>query len=156
GVGFLVVYAICGITDMLDGYIARKMGTASSIGARLDSIADIIMVFIVIYILYPIIILPEMFYYWIIGIILIRIASVIIVFTKFNTFCILHSYSNKATGLTLFLVPVLLAFLPLEIIAYILSVMGSVSALEELIIHTVSRTLDINRKSLVLHKETEE
>jgi CDP-diacylglycerol--glycerol-3-phosphate 3-phosphatidyltransferase len=155
GASFLIVYAICGITDMLDGYIARKTGTTSAIGGKLDSIADLVMVIVVIYILYPIIILPEIFYYWILGIILIRGASLIIVFTKFHTFGILHSYSNKATGLTLFTVPLLLAFFSVESIACLLIVLGILSALEEMIIHSVSDTLDINRKSLVFYKKTE-
>ena len=39
-VGFLVVYTLTGLTDVLDGWLARKTGTASDFGARLDSIAD--------------------------------------------------------------------------------------------------------------------
>ena len=35
---------ICGLSDVLDGIIARKTNTASSFGARLDTIADFIFV----------------------------------------------------------------------------------------------------------------
>ena len=37
--GFLAVYTLAGLTDALDGWLARKTGTASAFGARLDSIA---------------------------------------------------------------------------------------------------------------------
>ena len=37
---FYTVYLIGGFTDMIDGTIARKMGTESAFGAKLDSAAD--------------------------------------------------------------------------------------------------------------------
>ena len=39
---FLVTYTIIGLTDVLDGWLARKTGTASEFGAKLDSIADLL------------------------------------------------------------------------------------------------------------------
>jgi Phosphatidylglycerophosphate synthase len=49
GTLFIIIYLICGISDAVDGYIARKNGTTSQFGARLDSIGDLVMfgVFIV-------------------------------------------------------------------------------------------------------------
>ena len=35
---FFLVYSITGVTDVLDGQIARKTNTSSELGARLDSI----------------------------------------------------------------------------------------------------------------------
>ena len=46
---FLILYSICGFTDILDGYIARKTKTESNFGARLDTIADLLF-FIVMFI----------------------------------------------------------------------------------------------------------
>jgi CDP-diacylglycerol--glycerol-3-phosphate 3-phosphatidyltransferase len=40
------VFAIAGITDWLDGYLARKLGQTTSFGAFLDPVADKIMVVI--------------------------------------------------------------------------------------------------------------
>ena len=45
-IAFYVVYIYCGISDMLDGFIARKSKNESKIGARLDSISDIIFVIV--------------------------------------------------------------------------------------------------------------
>ena len=43
GIGF-VLYCIVGVTDYLDGYLARAQGTVSKLGIFLDPIADKIMV----------------------------------------------------------------------------------------------------------------
>ena len=39
---FLVIYTFAGLTDVLDGWLARKTGRASEFGARLDSVADLL------------------------------------------------------------------------------------------------------------------
>lgn len=39
---FYVVYSICGISDVLDGFLARRTGATSEFGARLDSVADLL------------------------------------------------------------------------------------------------------------------
>ena len=38
--GFWVLYAWCGLSDVIDGPIARHSGTASSFGSMLDTIGD--------------------------------------------------------------------------------------------------------------------
>ena len=37
---FLSIYSICGLTDILDGYVARKTKTESQFGAKLDTFSD--------------------------------------------------------------------------------------------------------------------
>ena len=39
---FYLLYTFCGITDVLDGTIARATNSTSEFGARLDGIADLI------------------------------------------------------------------------------------------------------------------
>ena len=41
GAAFWIIYGLCGVGDMLDGYLARKLHAASKTGAVLDSVADI-------------------------------------------------------------------------------------------------------------------
>lgn len=41
---FFVLYLAAGLTDMLDGPVARKTGTVSELGAKLDTIADFVFV----------------------------------------------------------------------------------------------------------------
>ena len=42
----LVLFVVAGMTDNLDGYIARKTGTQSSLGALLDLMADKLLIVI--------------------------------------------------------------------------------------------------------------
>ena len=45
----LLLFVIAGITDNLDGYVARKTGTESSVGALLDLMADKLLIIIPIF-----------------------------------------------------------------------------------------------------------
>ncbi len=59
-------------------------GIQSKFGEKLDSVADLIMVTVLIIILYPIINMSLTITYWIVGIVIIRILSMIIVFIKYK------------------------------------------------------------------------
>ncbi|MBO6094368.1 MAG: CDP-alcohol phosphatidyltransferase family protein, partial [Oscillospiraceae bacterium] len=41
---FYVLYIVAGLSDMLDGFVARKTDTVSEFGSRLDTIADFVLV----------------------------------------------------------------------------------------------------------------
>ncbi len=45
----LIIFVIAGITDHLDGYVARKTGSVSSLGALLDLVADKLLIIITIF-----------------------------------------------------------------------------------------------------------
>jgi CDP-diacylglycerol--glycerol-3-phosphate 3-phosphatidyltransferase len=146
---FYVIYVICGLSDIFDGLIARKTGSASSSGAKLDTVADLVMVGILLVIYYPAIHPPIQFIIWIGFICLIRFASMITAFIKYNTFASIHTYGNKMTGLALFMLPLLLIFINLTILGFIMCLIASLSALEELIIMMRSSELNVNRKTLI-------
>ena len=57
-VPFWTLYVTAGSTDMLDGFLARRWGVESKIGARLDSLADFVFVLAVGYKLFPYMKLP--------------------------------------------------------------------------------------------------
>ncbi|WP_432409436.1 CDP-alcohol phosphatidyltransferase family protein [Wukongibacter sp. M2B1] len=148
-IAFFIIYFVCGISDIFDGYIARKTDTISKLGGKLDSVADLIMVMIVMIIIYPIINLTVQIIIWVVIIGIIRAISMIMVFVKYKTFGMLHTYSNKITGLILFIFPPLLVFVQSDILLmYILCVVSSISAIEEFFIHLSSKELEINRKSI--------
>lgn len=60
---FWFVYAFCGMTDMADGYVARKLKAETKTGALLDSIADIIFVICCSFKLVPILTIPSWLWY---------------------------------------------------------------------------------------------
>ena len=45
----LALFVTAGITDNLDGYIARKTGSVSSLGALLDLVADKLLIIITLF-----------------------------------------------------------------------------------------------------------
>ena len=55
---FFLIYALAGLTDMLDGYVARRANSESGLGARLDSIADLVLVVVCLVKLLPAIDVP--------------------------------------------------------------------------------------------------
>lgn len=147
---FIVVYIICGITDLADGPIARKTGAVSQLGARLDSAADLVMICVSLIVFIPFIKPPQEVIVWVCIIFAVRSASMITAYIKYKTFAVLHTYGNKLTGLMLFLFPVSLPYIHSPVSMYIMCAVASVSAVEELIIHSTSWGLDIDRKSLFM------
>jgi len=145
---FYLLYVFCGISDILDGYIARKTRSESPLGARLDSIADLGMVIILLTVLIPIIKLDMHYLIWMYAIILIRFISMIIVFLKYKQFGILHTYANKMTGLLLFVFPIIYHVSWFDFYAILLCLIATLSAVEEVIIHFTSQIFISDTKSV--------
>ncbi len=145
---FLAIYLCCGVSDMLDGPIARRTGTVSDLGRRLDSLADLIMVTVLIWMLAPLLNLTLPIIGWIVGIAVIRLASLAVVLLKFHTVEILHTYANKLTGLVLFLFPIALIWVRVAWLVPFCCAVATVAAVEELAILLVSQQLPTERKSI--------
>ena len=75
---FYVFYIMAGLSDMLDGFAARKTKTASRFGARLDTIADYMFVIVCLIKLLPVIHIPIWLYVWIGIIALIKVLNIIL------------------------------------------------------------------------------
>lgn len=147
-VAFYAIYIICGFSDIMDGFIARKTGTASRLGAKLDSMADMIMVSVLLVVLYPIVNPATEIVIWIISIAIIRLASMVVAMKKYKTFASIHTYGNKITGIVLFIFPICIPYINTTLLIYIICVLASISATEELIIQLTSSQLQLNKKSI--------
>lgn len=139
---------MCGLSDMIDGYIARKTNSVSKIGSRLDSIADIVLGLAMACIFLPIIQLQWQALTFIIVIAFIRIAALCLVLCKYKTFAIVHTYGNKAAGFAVFLFPLLYNYVNKIVLIYSICVVSNLAAIEELIIHITSKELTIDFKGL--------
>ncbi len=96
---FIGGYLICGLTDVLDGYIARKTGTETLFGARLDSMADF---FLSVMIIITVIKQNQVTVLMFVGIVIIfilRIGNVVLAKIKFKKIASIHTSANKLTGL---------------------------------------------------------
>lgn len=104
---FFVIYTLCGLSDVLDGFIARTTNQTSELGAKLDSIADILFYVVMIIKIFPVLwsILPVGVWYAVGLIVLIRIASYSVAAIKYKRFSAMHTYLNKLSGFGAFLVP---------------------------------------------------
>lgn len=149
-INFYLIFIVCVVTDILDGYIARRTNSMTAFGERLDSLADLLLVMILIYKLFPLIEIPIGLVYWILVIIAIRIVSIVVVYYKFKTFGILHTYLNKFTGFLLLVGIFLLPFIDTVILGIILCMAGTIAAIEELIIHLTSKVYRAELKTILL------
>ena len=104
-VPFTVLYLLCGLTDVLDGFLARKLHTESKTGERLDSTADLF--FVVVYTLkiLPLLNVPYWIWIWTAIIAVTKITGIVIASGKVHQLVIEHSFGNKLTGLLLYLLP---------------------------------------------------
>ena len=104
-VPFWILYLIAGLTDMLDGFLARRWGVESKFGARLDSLADFVFVLAVGYKLFPWLKLPATLWMMIGLIALVKIVNAIsslVMKHRQGQSLFLHTKANKLTGFLLF------------------------------------------------------
>lgn len=149
---FFICYGMCGLTDILDGYLARKLGVSGQFGAKLDSGADFVFaVSLAIIFFKPLSQLPLWIIAWIGGIMLIRFSALAIGYFKYHTFYFLHTYGNKLTGLVLFLSLFLYRSQGIEAIIVFDCIFAGVSAIEEFAINITSKELNRDVKGLFLH-----
>ena len=118
---FWTLYALCGISDMVDGPLARNLQAESKTGAVLDSVADIVFVACCAIRLFPVLEIPAWLWIWAGAIVIIKMVNQISALFVCKRFCFLHTVANKLTGLLLFLaVPaVFCTVTPISIVAAI-------------------------------------
>jgi CDP-diacylglycerol--glycerol-3-phosphate 3-phosphatidyltransferase len=116
---FWVLYALSGISDMVDGSLARKLHAETKAGAILDSVADIVFVACCAIRLLPVLEIPTWLWIWTGVIVFIKIVNQISALVVYKRFCFPHTMANKLTGLLLFLaVPaVFRSVIPIVIVA---------------------------------------
>ena len=100
---FWTLYAICGISDMIDGWLARKLHVESKTGSVLDSIADLLFLACCAIKLLPILSIPSWLWIWAGIIVIIKIVNLILSLIIFKKFYLPHTIANKLTGFLLFL-----------------------------------------------------
>ena len=109
--GFYGLYLAAGLSDMLDGIVARRTDSASPLGARLDRIADLVFLAVCLIKLLPVLALPVWLWGWVGLIALLRLVNVVSGFVCRKKLVLLHTGANKLTGALLFLLPLSLGFL---------------------------------------------
>ena len=129
--GFYGLYLAAGLSDMLDGFVARRTNSASPLGAKLDSMADIVFLAVCLIKLLPVLALPVWLWVWVGLIALLRLVNVVSGFVRRKKLVLLHTRANKLTGALLFLLPLSLGFLNIAYTAVPLCAMASFAAIQE-------------------------
>ena len=128
---FYALYIIAGVSDMVDGWVARRTHTASELGAKLDTIADIVFVIACLVKLFPVLDIPVWLYVWIGIIALIKVINIISGFIIQKRFVSVHSTMNKVSGLLLFVLPLTITFLDLTYSAAVVCIFATFAAIQE-------------------------
>ena len=118
---FWTLYVLCGISDMADGWLARRLHAETKTGATLDSVADIVFVVCCAVQLLPVLEIPTWLWIWSGAIVFIKIVNQISALVVCKGLCFPHTTANKLTGLLLFLtVPAMSwSIIPIAIVAVI-------------------------------------
>ena len=147
---YFVIYTLCGLSDVLDGWLARHTGSASDFGARLDSLADLFFYTVMIVGLMPVLwaLLPPAFWWMLGGVLLIRLGAYTAAALRYRRFAALHTYMNKLTGAVVFLLPYMLKLPVAPVWCWGTCAVAALASTEELLIHVRSGDYDANRKTI--------
>ena len=102
---FGILYLLCGITDVLDGFAARRLHTESKKGARLDSAADLFFAVVYAVRILPRLSVPLWIWIWTTVIAAGKLTVIVSASMKAHSLRVEHSIGNKLTGVLLFLLP---------------------------------------------------
>ncbi len=132
--GYLVIYCLCGFTDFIDGPIARKTGSASPLGAALDTIGDVLTYLSLVKVLVIQKMIPSWLLIWLGCLIGLGFVLAFYSLKKFKKFYIPHTYLGKSLGLCIFVLPVAVKIITPEIWFVVICTTITVVAIEALIV----------------------
>ena len=130
-VQFFIIYLFCGISDMVDGAIARKTNSISEFGARFDTVADFVFVAVSLIKILPAIQLPKFLWIWLSVIAIIKFSNIMMGIIYKKKLISLHTIMNKITGILLFLFPLTLHFIELKYSSVVVCSIATFSAIQE-------------------------
>ena len=158
---FYIVYGACGLTDMFDGLIARKLHIESKFGSIIDSITDLFFFTIMAIKIFPTMVELLTIWNWIIIIVpvVLHIVAYIICAFKFKRFSSIHTYANKFLGAVVFCYPFTFIGrirLIYEIYAIVFGIEALYAAIEITLIHILSNEYNEHNKSIFLLNKNKE
>ena len=128
---FYTLYLVAGVSDMIDGTVARKTGTASAFGSKLDTAADFILAAVCLIKLIPALDMPIWLIIWIAVIALIKAINIISGYVMRKEFVAAHTVMNKVTGVFLFILPLTVSFIDLKYSGALVCAVATFAAIQE-------------------------
>lgn len=104
GTSFYIVYSVCGISDVVDGFLARRLGTSGPFGAKLDSVSDLLFYTVFLVRLLPRLrkALPCWIWFAVAAVVFIRLCSYLTAAFRLKEFSARHTILNKISGVLVF------------------------------------------------------
>ena len=128
---FYMLYIAAGFSDMIDGAVARKNGTVSEFGSRLDTAADTVFAAVCLIKVLPVLEVPIWLSIWIAIIVFMKMANIAAGFIIRKKLISVHSIMNKATGGLLFVFPLTPAFIDDRYSAAVVCMAATAAAIQE-------------------------
>ena len=128
---FWALYIAAGLSDILDGAAARKLGAISKTGEKLDTAADFAFVGMCFIKLLPVLEFPLWMYLRTGMIALIKFVNVISGLAIQKKFVALHTAANKITGAILFAMPMTVGWMPVSYSGGIVCAAATLAAIQE-------------------------
>lgn len=156
-IAFIVVYVTAGVTDALDGFLARRWRTATRFGSSFDSLADMLFTLTLLYVLMTFLHWPSWLTIWIVILAMLKVMTLIIGWLRYRQVAFLHTVLNKLSGLVIFVAPMFIiqtraatTGIVAGIVACVVAcTIASIASLEELTITIASPKLHPDIRSLV-------
>jgi len=155
---FLCAYLVTGLTDVLDGFLARRFHWESKLGAKLDGTADILFMLSMLAVVFGVLRLRLRGYVMITlgALVALKLANLLFTKLKFGTWSTMHTLANKYTALPFYCVCPVLVWLreaagAMETVNLLLAVFLAtvfVANLEETLLLARMKEYDTDMKSL--------
>ena len=128
---FYGLYLAAGLSDMIDGTVARRTGTASEFGAKLDTVADLAFVIACLIKLLPTIDIPAWMLVWTGVIALTKGINIVSGYVMRKRFVTVHTTMNRVAGALLFVFPLTFPFVGQRYTGIVVCAVASVAAIQE-------------------------
>ena len=130
-VPFWIVYVSAGATDVLDGFIARKYDITSTLGSRLDTVADFVFFAVCLIIFIPVLDIPVWLYVLVAVIAAIKMINIISAYKMHGRLVVAHTLMNKVSGLLLFILPMTFTSIELTYSSIVVCSIATFAAVQE-------------------------
>ena len=128
---FYALYLLCGLSDMIDGAVARKTKCASEFGARLDTVSDFVFMTTALIKFVPHLHIPVWLWIWIGVIAMMKLGNAAWGFIRTKKLVSPHTVLNKVTGFLLFLLPMTISFIELTYTLPFVCAVATAAAMHE-------------------------
>lgn len=137
---FLWVYVFCGFTDLIDGPIARKTGSASTLGASLDTVGDVLTYLALTKALFIKKLVPWWIFVWILSAGALFGICACVTKSRFHKAFLPHTYLGKIFGGAVFVLPLAMQIMDGKVWMSVICSVATVHAAELFYIQLKTKT----------------